>query len=134
MEKDKFNVLIVDDEAHMRILMKKLVDSLGYNLVAEASDGEEALELFSSQKPDVVLLDIKMPIISGDKVLKEIKKVSPETCVIMLTSISDKETMELCMDIGATCYIRKSAPFYEIKSAIGTACDTFYNLKKSIAQ
>ena len=125
MNRNVVNVLIVDDEQHVRIMMKRIVKDLGYQVIAEATDGEEAIDLFRETSPDIVLLDINMPVMSGDVALKEIKKINSEACVIILSSITNEETMRICMDLGATCYIKKEYSIMDIEHTIKSAWETF---------
>ena len=83
----KPTVLIADDESHIRVMLRKLVTKLGYTVVGEAADGMQAVEVFKNKMPDIVLLDIIMPIKSGEIVLKEIVEYAPGTCVIMFSCI-----------------------------------------------
>lgn len=116
-------VVIADDEIHLRLLMKSIVLSLGYNVVGEASNGVEALKLFEKEKPDMLLLDINMPLKKGDEVLEEIFRKFPDACVIMMTSVADSETVRKCLKSGAASYILKTKQTKEIRVRIQ---DTYY--------
>ena len=80
-------VLIADDEAHVRALMKRIVLSLGCKIVGEATNGVETVELFKKEKPDLLLLDINMPLKNGEEVLEAIMGEFPDAGVIMMTSV-----------------------------------------------
>lgn len=123
------NVLIVDDEQSMRILMKRIILNIGYNVIAEGTDGEEAVNLYKKHLPEIVLLDLNMPVMSGEDALKSIKEFNQNACVIILSSISKEETMTLCMKLGATCYIRKDYQLTEIENTIKEAWEAFSLLK-----
>jgi len=118
MEKRKVSVLIADDEAHIRSLISMIVKSLGAEVVAEAENGEQALELFARHHPDMVLLDISMPKINGIDTLKKIKASNARTVVIMLTSHNTAEMVRECIDAGAQNYILKNVAANELRQEI----------------
>lgn len=114
----KIKVLVVDDEKHIRMLMRKVVRGLNLELAGEAENGKEAVQLFKQEKPDLVLLDINMPYMDGIEALKEIRGDTPNALVIMLTSVADTESVQKCIDLGAVDYILKSNPLQEIRQVI----------------
>ena len=111
-------VVLADDEQHIRMLIKRILMSVRYEVVGEATNGNEAKDLFNKEKPDMLLLDINMPFKNGDAVLQEVISKYPEAVVIMLTSVSDLESVKRCLDHGAANFIRKDTPLNEIKSII----------------
>lgn len=119
MEKRKARVLIADDEPHIRSLISLIVTSLGAEVVAEAADGEQAMNLYRQFLPDMVLLDINMPKLDGIKVLKQIMAINNRTLVVMLTSLNALETVQECIDNGAYNYILKNMTAAELHKAIG---------------
>jgi len=116
-------VLLADDEVHIRTLLGTLVRSMGFEVVGNASDGNEAVVQFESKRPDLVLLDVNMPHKNGIQVLEEVLQIAPDTCVIMLTSLTDLETIENCLTLGAANYIRKDTPINEMKALIQETWD-----------
>lgn len=118
MSNRKVRVLIVDDEAHIRLLLKTILESMGGEVVAQASNGEEAVQKFIEHKPDIVMLDINMPRMDGRQALREIKAASPQTTVIMLTSLSSMDVVEECLGLGADSYLRKDTPIVDLKRNI----------------
>lgn len=100
-------VLIVDDSAFMRMLLKEKLEKIGEMKVYEASNGAEAIEEYKRLKPDLVLLDIVMPDISGEAVLAAIRKTSSNTKVIMVTAIGQRMVMKRCERLGISGYITK---------------------------
>ena len=118
-------IVIADDEMHIRVLIRKALTSMNYTVVGEATNGNEAVDLFKKERPDLILLDINMPFKSGQEALKEIIAESPDTLAIMLTSVSDMESVEKCIAAGATGYIRKDTPLAEIKSMISEVWQTY---------
>lgn len=111
----KIQVLLADDELHIRVLIKKVLESMNLEIVAEAKNGEEAVQLYRQHKPHMVFLDINMPVMDGQEALKVIKKEFPESFVIMLTSLSAMDVVKDCLEAGAANYIRKDTPLQELK-------------------
>ena len=99
-------VLVVDDEETVRNLLQRVLKEAGYDVVAAAS-GQEALDKMGKLKFEAVLLDIKMPRMSGIEVLQQMRTGWPETCVVMATSVADIETAVKAMTGGAYDYITK---------------------------
>ena len=120
METRKARILIADDESHIRSLISLIVTSLGAEVVAEASDGEQALSLYRQFSPDMVLLDINMPKMDGIAVLKQIMVINNRTLVVMLTSLNALEVVKVCIDNGAWNYILKNTTAEELHEAIST--------------
>jgi len=99
-------VLVVDDDEGVRNLLRRILEETGYQ-VTTAADGEEALYEVALGEVEVVLLDIKMPGMSGMEVLKKLDEDSLGVCVIMVTSVVDTETAVEAMKLGAYDYIIK---------------------------
>ena len=108
MKSDKIRVVIADDEAHIRYILKNVVQKEGMIVVGEAADGQAALDLYRRLKPDLLLLDINMPVRNGDEVLLDVLKEFPAAKVIMLTMVADAEVVQRCLAAGALNYILKS--------------------------
>lgn len=104
-------VLIVDDTAFMRVLLKQIVETNGYEVIGEAVNGQEAVEKYQSLKPDLVTMDITMPIMDGLEALETIMKLDPQAKVIMCTAIDEEERMIKAIGLGALEYFIK--PFDE---------------------
>lgn len=112
------SILLVDDEAHIRKYVALILKQLGATKIVEATNGEEAISIFQQQKPDVVLLDISMPLMNGLETLKKLKAIDPESTVIMLTSMVNRQSIDEALALGAANYIRKDNPKDEIAQAI----------------
>ena len=104
----KYRVVIADDEAHFRCILRYVAQEEGMLVVGEAADGQAALDLYRLHKPDLLLLDINMPVRNGDEVLREVLKEFPAAKVIMLTMVADAGVVQRCLDEGALNYILKS--------------------------
>ena len=111
-------VLVADDEFHMRLMVSSLLKNMGMAVVGEAANGAEAVKLFRSARPDLLLMDINMPVKNGDAALREIIAEFPDARIIMLTSMADMHTVESCLAAGAANFIRKDSPLAEITAAI----------------
>jgi two-component system, response regulator PdtaR len=103
-----FRILIADDEPLIRIDLKEILEEIGHQVIAETGDGLEVLGILDSVKPDVVILDIKMPGMSGIEVAKRIAHEYP---VIILTAFSEHTLIEQARDAGVMAYITK--PFQQ---------------------
>jgi len=117
-KKRKIRVLVVDDEDHVRKLVTSVIRTLNCEVVGEANNGRDAISLFSKLKPTMMLLDINMPLKSGKQALAEIKKKYSKAFIIMLTSLSDTETVEECIKLGASGFIRKDLPIDDMREVI----------------
>jgi two-component system chemotaxis response regulator CheY len=100
-------LLIVDDALIMRKLIRGVAESAGWQIVAEAGDGKEAVELYRSLRPDLVTLDLVMPVMGGLDALKEIRAEDPEARVIIITALDQKETLAASINAGAMDFIVK---------------------------
>lgn len=117
-QKPKIQVLLADDEAHIRKLMGSVLTSMGCQVVAEAENGDAAVELYRQYKPQITMLDINMPKGDGTSALKRIKAEFPSALVIMVTSLSSMDVVSKCLALGAANYIRKDTPLAEMKTLI----------------
>ena len=106
----QIRVVIADDESIIRMDLKTLLEEMGHDVVGEAADGQKALEMTRSLKPDVVIMDIKMPVMDG---LDAAKIISEEkiAAVVLLTAYSDKDLIERAKEAGVFGYLVK--PFQE---------------------
>ena len=108
-------VLVVDDSAIVRVRLAELVAELqGIDLVAQAGDAEQAFELVSSLKPDVVILDVRMPSGSGIDLIEEIKRAQQAAKIIMLTNYPSPENREQSFTRGADYFFDKSGEIEEV--------------------
>jgi DNA-binding NarL/FixJ family response regulator len=115
-------LLVADDHAVVRAGLAQLVSAFaGVELVGEAANGEEAVELALAREPDVVLMDLEMPILDGIEATRRIVEESPGTAVVVLTSFSDRERILHALDAGAIGYLLKDAEPEELRRAIEAA-------------
>ena len=101
------NILIADDSAFMRNYLKRALKQAQVAKIVEAKDGQEVVVKYKEEKPDLVFLDIMMPNKDGIDALKEIKKLVPDSNVIMCTSVGQEKIIKECVDAGANDFITK---------------------------
>jgi NarL family two-component system response regulator LiaR len=117
--RDKVTVLIADDHPLVReALHQSLEGEEDMKVVAEASDGEEAVKLVSELKPNVVVMDIVMPRLNGIEATRKIKEIAPDTAILILTAYDDDEYVLGLLDAGAAGYLLKSARGRDLVGAI----------------
>lgn len=100
-------IVIADDEPITRMDLKEILEAEGYDVVGEASDGFDAVELCRKYSPDLVLMDIKMPLLDGLNAAKIIQNENLASGVVLLTAYSGKEFVEKATKVGAIGYIVK---------------------------
>jgi two-component system chemotaxis response regulator CheY len=101
------SVLIVDDNDMTRETLRVILRSDDYNVIGEATDGDVALEMVTKLKPNIVLLDVIMPKVSGIEALKSIRLVSSDVSILMVTANKDQETVTEAVKAGISGYIIK---------------------------
>lgn len=100
-------ILVVDDAAFMRMMIKDILTKNGYDVVGEASDGAQAVEKFQELRPDLVTLDITMPEVDGIEALKKIRAVDPGARVIMCSAMGQQAMVIDAIQAGARDFIVK---------------------------
>ncbi len=100
--------LIVDDELSNRIILKSLLKKHGYDII-EAENGEQAVKLFQQQQPDIIFMDIMMPVMDGYTAVEEIRKIITKAFIpiIFLTAMSDDEALARCIEVGGDDFLTK---------------------------
>ncbi len=117
--KQKLKVLLADDHKLLRSGLKLLLQrNPGIQVVGEAADGEQTIQLFEQLQPDILLLDLSMPAMDGIECLKEIKSRYPESKVIVVTMHEDENYIKRAMEAGASAYVPKSAADTDLLKAI----------------
>ncbi|MGW4289271.1 ANTAR domain-containing response regulator [Streptomyces sp. NPDC004673] len=122
-------VVIAEDEALIRLDLKEMLEEEGYTVVGEAGDGEQAVELAREHKPDLVILDVKMPKMDG---ISAAEKIAEESIapVLMLTAFSQRDLVERARDAGAMAYLVKPFSKTDVVPAIEMAVSRFTELKQ----
>ena len=103
-------VLIVDDEPHVRMYLKLILKKIGFKYFIEEKDGQEGIDLYKSRSPDLVLLDVNMPVKEGMEVLEEIMQFDYTAVVVVISSVASRQAVEQSVELGASYYIRKDTP------------------------
>ncbi|WP_335973610.1 MULTISPECIES: ANTAR domain-containing response regulator [Streptomycetaceae] len=121
-------VVIAEDEALIRLDLKEMLEEEGYAVVGEAGDGETAVKLAEELRPDLVILDVKMPVLDGISAAERIagEKLAP---VLMLTAFSQRELVERARDAGAMAYLVKPFTKSDLVPAIEMAVSRFQELR-----
>ncbi len=100
-------ILVVDDAAFMRMMIKDILVKNGYQVVGEAADGMQAIEKFKELRPDLVTMDITMPEMDGIQALKEIRKIDPNAKIIMCSAMGQQAMVIDAIQAGAKDFIVK---------------------------
>ena len=121
-------IVVAEDEALIRLDLAEMLVELGYDVVGQASDGEQAVALVLEHRPDVVIMDVKMPVLDGLGAAEQIGKdrIAP---VIMLTAFSQKELVERARDAGVMAYIVKPFTQADLAPAVDIATSRWTELK-----
>ena len=101
------SLLIVDDALIMRMKIRDIARSAGWQVVAEAANGEDAVRLFQEHNPDLVTLDMVMPGMDGVAALKAIRQLQPNANIVMVSAINQKDKLRECIENGAIDFIVK---------------------------
>ena len=101
------NILVCDDAAFMRMMIKDILTKNGYTVVGEAENGAKAVEKYAELKPDLVLMDITMPEMDGIQALKKIKEADPSATVIMCSAMGQQAMVIESIQSGAKDFIVK---------------------------
>jgi response regulator NasT len=117
-EKPAARILVAEDEALIRLDLVEMLTEAGYEVVAQATNGVEAIALAKEFKPDLAILDVKMPELDGISAAQEIIEISP---VLMLTAFSQKELVERARDAGVMAYVVKPFSINDLTPAIEIA-------------
>lgn len=115
------SVLIIDDAAFMRQLIREALAPLGFSIVAEAGDGREGLRAYRDHRPDLITLDIVMPEMDGLELLEAIRAHDTTTRVVMITAIDQRDAMLRAMHLGVSDFVVKPFDDARIVSAVEKA-------------
>jgi response regulator NasT len=121
-----YRIVVAEDEALIRLDLVEMLTEAGYEVVGEATNGEEAVTLVESQNPDLAILDVKMPVLDGISAAEKIISRAP---VLMLTAFSQKDLVERARDAGAMAYVVKPFAIGDLVPAIEIAVSRHRQLK-----
>ena len=126
---EKIRVVIAEDEAIIRLDLRETLENAGYEVVADTGKGDEAVKLVSEHKPEVVILDIKMPGMDGIQVAREIA-ATEDTAVVILTAFSQRELIDEAVDAGALAYLVKPYQQSDLVPAIEIARRRYQEMRE----
>lgn len=119
-------IVVAEDEALIRMDLIEMLNEAGYQVIAQASDGAQAIELVREHKPDLAILDVKMPILDGISAAEEIITICP---VLMLTAFSQRELVDRARDAGVMAYVLKPFTINDLVPAIEIAISRHLQMK-----
>jgi AmiR/NasT family two-component response regulator len=125
----KSRVLICEDEGLTALRLKRALTSLGYEVVGEAKNGEEAVALAAQLQPDAILMDIRMPKLDGIAATERIMGARP-TAIVMITAYSERELVDAAVRAGASGYLVKPVSDEQIEPALTVALNRFAELRE----
>ncbi len=124
-------ILVAEDEALIRMDLVEMLQGAGYEVVAQASNGQEAIDLAIEHKPDLAILDVKMPVLDGITAAQTIIELAP---VLMLTAFSQKELIDRARDAGVMAYVVKPFTITDLVPAIEIAISRHLQMKSLSAE
>ncbi len=126
-------LLLADDHRMLRETLKRSMIDEGFEVVAEASDGMEAVQLAVEHRPDLVLMDVTMPEMDGVEATRQITEQAPEVRVVMLTMHADQDVLTAAIRAGAVGYLVKDCSFEEVADTIRSAMSNETDVTPQIA-
>ncbi|MBU3645593.1 MAG: response regulator [Candidatus Nanopelagicaceae bacterium] len=127
----KYRILVAEDETLIRMDLVEMLQDAGYEVVAQASNGQEAIDFANEHKPDLAILDVKMPVLDGISAAEKIISVSP---VLMLTAFSQKDLIDRANDAGAMAYVVKPFTINDLLPAIEISISRHRQMKSLEAE
>jgi two-component system chemotaxis response regulator CheY len=115
------NIMVVDDAAFMRLMLRNILEEAGHTVVCEAENGLEAVEKYKKYHPDLVTLDITMPVMEGVEALREIRRHDPLAVVIMCSAMGQKAMVIEAIKMGAKDFIVKPVQQDRVVEAVNKA-------------
>ena len=117
---ERLRVLVAEDEAIIRMDLAEMLGEAGYDVVAEVGDGEQAVARARELRPDLIVMDVKMPVLDGISAADQIgsESIAP---IVMLTAFSDKDLVERASDAGVMAYVLKPFTIDDLRPAIAVA-------------
>ena len=125
-----YRVVVVDDEVLIRMYIREILENNGYEVVGEAEDGLDAINVCREYRPDFVIMDINMPVLSELEAAKVIKEENLAGFIIVLTAYRDKEIAKRAVDIDVMGYIVKPVDEDTLLPTIGIALNKYRQIKK----
>lgn len=126
-------VLLVDDHRMVRQSMRRSMEGEGFEVVGEAGDGDEGVRLATELAPDVVLMDVSMPVLDGVEAARRVRAQSPSSQVVMLTMHADADVVRRALAAGAVGYLTKDCSIDEVAEAVRLAANGEGAISPSLA-
>ena len=130
-KEQKIKILVAEDETIIRLDLVEMLTEAGYEVVAQAENGAVAIELAKQHKPDLAILDVKMPEVDGITAAEQIISIAP---VLMLTAFSQRELVERARDAGVMAYVVKPFSINDLLPAIEIAISRHLQMKSLAAE
>ncbi len=127
------SLLLADDHTMLREGLRRSMETEGFTVLGEARDGEEAIRLTQELHPDVVLMDVSMPVLDGVEATKQIRVMAPDSHVVMLTMHADHDVIRRAINAGAVGYLVKDCTTEEIARTVRQAADDTTALSQELA-
>ena len=119
MSGDRLRVVLADDTAEYRLLLRIILQQDGrFDVVGEAADGAEAVRVTTAEQPDVIVLDLAMPVMDGLEAIPGIRACSPDTAIVVLSGFARGRLDRQALSLGATAYVEKGEAFSMIVSTL----------------
>ncbi|MGE5472808.1 MAG: response regulator [Ignavibacteriales bacterium] len=118
MERKK--VIIVEDSLMIRDLLQKALEKCGCNVCAVAKNGKEGIDIFKTHIPDIVFMDLNMPIMDGTDAIKSIREINSDAKIIVLSAMGDDEMISQVKALGVSSFIKKPFDIRDIISVLAT--------------
>jgi DNA-binding NarL/FixJ family response regulator len=115
---DRHGFIIIDDDAAIRYGLRKLVEALGGEVVGEADNGLQGIEQAESLHPELILLDVSMPVMGGFTTARKLRMLQPEVKIILISQYSEPAYAEEALQIGVQAYVLKRSAGRELESAV----------------
>lgn len=128
------SVLIVDDEPHVRTYIRLMLKQLGVSLFFEAENGRQGVEKYRETQPDLVLLDINMPVMDGLAALDAIQAADPDAVCVMLTAEATRQAVERSGKLGAVHFIRKDTPKSALQKILSDLFTDLYEDEEEVSE
>jgi DNA-binding NarL/FixJ family response regulator len=116
-------LLLADDHTMVRQSMRRAMEADGFDVVGEAADGEQAVRMAGVHRPDVVLMDVSMPVLDGVEATRQVRAVAGAPQVVMLTMHADADVVRRALKAGAVGYLTKDCSIDEVVAAVRLAAD-----------
>jgi len=123
---NKFRIVVAEDETLIRMDLVEMLTESGYEVVGQGVNGQEAIDLTNTHKPDLVILDVKMPVLDGISAAEKIINLCP---VLMLTAFSQRELVERARDTGVMAYVVKPFTINDLLPAIEISISRYRQMK-----